>query len=161
MKTRKTILSIAFLALSMMLSLSLNAQWETKYYVDDFGDPTDQSYETFLADGKFSNSATINSDAMYHFVKDENGLVVYVYEYKSRKATNINDVFTTVKIKTPSGKVKTFDKILFSKKGYLYFNEIQTNELVETLKEKGDYTMVFSYVGKYSSGSNYKANISF
>lgn len=155
--SHKTTIAVALFTLNTFLCL---AQWQTKHYVDDFGEKTDETFESLVAYGTFSNSATTNSEAMYHLVKDANSFSVNVYEYKTRKATSIESLFVEVKIKTPSGSVKTVNGVLFSKTGALYFSKDKFNEISDVLTESGSYVMVFDRSGKYSTSSyNVKFNI--
>lgn len=147
------------LVLVAVLSFNLsNAQWTTKFYVDDFGEPTSNSYESMILDGVFSNSATQNSKAKYVFIKDKDHLVVKVLEYGRSLATSTEATFETVKIKTPKGIVE-IKKVFFSKSGRLYFSKNSFNQIVEAISELGDYIMIFERSGSYSS-SSYKVNFS-
>lgn len=156
MKT--TIMKTTVLALFILSINFVTAQWETKFYVDDFGDPTEDSYETLIAKGTFSNSATTNSDATYQIVKDESSILIYIYEYNNKLAKGIDSNFTTIKIKKPSGEVVTFKKVLFSKKGYLFVNDFNFGIMRAVLKKKGKYTIIFHKKTKYSE-SSYKINL--
>jgi len=151
----KKVLVLLVTVLAFNLS---NAQWTTKFYVDDFGEPTDKSYQIFVANGTFSNSATQNSEAIYKFVKDDEGIVLSVYEYGSKLATDIENTFEVVKLKTPSGVV-TFNDIFFWKKGSLLFDKDNFDKLSDALSQSGDFVMVFNRSGKYSE-SSYKIKFS-
>jgi len=131
------------------------AQWQTKHYVDDFGEKTDETFKSLVAYGRFSNSVTTNSEAMYHFVKDATSLSINIYEYKTQKATSIESLFVEVKVKTPSGDINTVDDVLFSKTGVLYFSKEKFNKINNILKESGKYIIVFNRNGSYST-SEYK-----
>jgi hypothetical protein len=152
LKNTKTII-IAILFLGFQ---SANAQWVKKYYVDDFGDPTTSSYESFMAKGTFSNSATTNSDCSFNFIKDDESLMINVYEYSRKKANSIEATFESVKLKTPSGTIETINKVFFTKGGSLYFSKESLVRVLEVLSEKGDFTMIFERTAKYSN-SSYKA----
>jgi hypothetical protein len=143
----------------LLLSLMSNAQWDTHYYVDEFGDRTDNSYDSFVAEGTFSNSATRNSKALYKFMhnKKDATVTIRVYEYARHLATDIESSFITIKIKTPSKEVVEIKSVMFSKTGDIYFYKRPYNKLLETLSTPGDYIMVFKRNGRYSSGDSYKA----
>ena len=141
---------IPLFVLSYLISF---AQWDIGHYVDDFGDKTDQKYESFVAKGTFSNSATQNSEAQYTFVKNEKSVLINVYEYGRNLASNTDATFETVKIKQPSGNVATINKVFFTKSGKLYFSEKEYTQLLESIKDSGAYTMVFDRSSKYSSSS--------
>ena len=60
--------------------------WMIKYFVDDFGDPTDKGYiaSQYWKDvkGTFSNSATSNSNLNVDFIiKGKDNIAVKLYEY--------------------------------------------------------------------------------
>jgi hypothetical protein len=155
LKNTKTII-IAILLLGFQ---SVNAQWVKKYYVDDFGDPTTDGYETFMATGTFSNSATTNSECAFKFVKDDTSLMIHVYEYQTKKANSIEATFESIKLKTPSGNIETIKKVFFTKSGSLYFSKEELVKILDVLSEKGSYTMIFERTSKYSN-SSYKAKFS-
>ena len=147
------------LVLVTVLAFNLsNAQWTTKFYVDDFGEPTSNSYESMILDGVFSNSATQNSKATYVFIKDKESLVIKVLEYGRSLATSTDATFETVKIKTPTGIVE-IKKVFFSKSGRLYFSKDSFNQVAEAISELGDYIMIFKRSGRYSD-SSYKIKFS-
>ena len=148
--TQKTVTAIVLFAINTFLCFTAEAQWKTKYYVDDFGDPTDQKYESMTATGFFNNSATTKSEATYSFVKDEKSLLINVYEYGRRLASNVEATFEVVKIKQPSGDVVTIQNVFFTKSGKLYFSKSNFEQIVDAIKDSGSYTMVFERTGKYS-----------
>lgn len=152
-RTKKIATAIVLFTINTFLCLTAEAQWETKYYVDDFGEPTDEKYELMIANGSFSNSATTNSKAMYGFIKNEESLTVNVYEYNSKLATSIESTFETVKIKQPNGNVVTINSVFFSKSGKLYFDKDQFSEIIDAINDSGNYTMVFGRNGNYSKSS--------
>lgn len=55
--------------------------WEQKFYVDDFGDATTESYITIQTEGTFSNSATEGSDLRVVLIVDDGDLRIDLYEY--------------------------------------------------------------------------------
>ncbi len=57
--------------------------WEIKYYVDDFGEPTKNGYITYHSRiiGEFSNSATSNSILSVVLLFNENDYNIKLYEY--------------------------------------------------------------------------------
>ncbi len=151
--TQKIVIASLLFTFNTILCFTADAQWVENYYVDDFGDKTDQKYESFVAKGTFSNSATQNSEAQYTFVKDEKSVLINVYEYGRSLASSTDATFETVKIKQPSGNVVTINKVFFTKSGKLYFSEKEYTQLLESIKDSGSYTMVFDRSSKYSSSS--------
>jgi len=132
-------------------------QWTEQFYVDDFGEKTNQSYNYIIAKGTFSNSATQNSKLTCKLIDSDSSLMINVYEYGSKLATSIESTNEIVKIKQPSGDIIAIKAAFFYKKGYLVFSEKKYTELMNSIKEKGNYIMIFSRTGTYSS-SDYKIN---
>tara|TARA_B100002051_G_C16677273_1_gene607765 strand:- start:19 stop:633 length:615 start_codon:yes stop_codon:yes gene_type:complete len=57
--------------------------WKLSYFVDDFGDPTNKGYirnESYIK-GRFSNSATTNSDLDVRFIITKDNVSIKLYEY--------------------------------------------------------------------------------
>ena len=141
------------LLLAVITSLTTNAQWKQGNYVDEFGDKTGDTFMFMRALGTFSNSATQNSKCIYGFYDSDNDMIVEVKEYGSSMATSINSTTEIIKIKTPSGEVKTVKNVFFSKSGSLVFMNNNYTQLKYILTEKGRYVMVFRRSGRYSSSS--------
>ena len=154
-KMKKTITT----AIALILTLSINAQWETKNYVDEFGDDTEQTYKSLVSEGTFSNSATINSDLIGNFTWDEEQEMFYItlYEYGSKKATQIASRFVYVKIKDNDSKVHKL-KAFFSKDGILLFTKKNYKKIKPFLETPGSYKLVCDYVSSYGSNSTYRLN---
>ena len=147
---KKILLIVAIFALN-----TVNAQWKTSFYVDDFGEPTKDSYEYFSTLGTFSNSATQNSKAKYTFIRSGDAITINVYEYERSLATSIEGTFETVKLRKPNKEVVLVKKAFFTKSGKLYFSKKSYTELNEAIQTSGDYIMIFDKTGNYSN-SNYK-----
>lgn len=143
--------------LFMLIGQLTYSQWEKNFYVDEFGTTTENSYESMVSEGVFSNSATKNSKCLYKFVKDDKAIIIYVHEYGNRLATSIDSTFEEVKLKQPDGNVITFKSVFFYKDGVLMFNKELRTKLVEAISVPGDYIMIFNRIGKYSV-SNYRIN---
>lgn len=81
--------------------------WEIKYFVDDFGDPTEDSYLISYAYGSFSNSVTTDSDleVIVFFTpacSNEDYISSFsfrLYEYTTTKAIFLDTEELTLKIK--------------------------------------------------------------
>jgi hypothetical protein len=141
------------LVLAIITSLTTNAQWKLGYYVDEFGDKTEESFMRMRALGTFTNSATQNSKCIYDFLDSGNTMELYVREYGNSMATEIKATFETVKIKTPSGEIKLIKNVFFSKSGILLFHKDTYAQIKSILTEEGRYVMVFNRSGKYSNSS--------
>ena len=141
--------------LLLLMSFTVSAQWTKEFFDDEFGDPTDSSYESMIANGTFSNSATQNSKATYDFAKTNKAVVIRIYEYGNKLATGIEDTFEIVKIKQPTGEVFEIKKVLFLENGSLAFTHINANynRIIHALSESGDYIMIFNKSGDYGKSS--------
>lgn len=142
-----------FLLGLFILSISMNAQWETKEYVDEFDEPTGETFQSFVTTGTFSNSATQNADAAYAFIKNEETLTIKVYEYGRSLATSTDATFETVKIKKPDDSVVVIDDVFFTKKGSLYFRKDNFEKVNKAIQDKGDHIMIFDRTSDYSDSS--------
>ncbi|MBZ9629067.1 hypothetical protein LB456_08125 [Psychroflexus sp. CAK57W] len=136
---------------------SIYAQWEKKHYVDDFGDKTDKTYESFMVTGTFTNSVSTDRDAVFEFIKKENAFRVKVYEFGYNLATSLEHRTVTVKIKQPNCNVVTINDVSFTKKGSLYFDEENFTEIMSAFSSSGQYTMLFNRTSDQST-SRYRLN---
>lgn len=146
------------LCASMMLTLTTLAQWETEYYVDDFGEPTGETFEYFDVVGVFSNSATTNSECAF-IVKHDKGesYSVSIYPYNgSRRESWINSTYQTVMLKTPSGEIKDIKSFCY-KKGIVLFSDDEYPIFKDAIAKSGAYTFLLKYEDDYSE-AKYKFN---
>ena len=151
----KKILILTF----VFISHTINAQWEVKNDIDEFGEKTTNKYKSLIAEGTFSNTATQNSEALFYFADKGNAMLINVYEYKSSLATNTENTFELVKIRKKGGDTSYLEGVLFSEGGALYFDERLYNQLQNVIKDSGDYIMLFERTSKYSN-SRYRINFS-
>ena len=87
--------------------------WTIKYFVDDFGDFTDDAYVVTktLGSGSFTNSSTKNSDLRWKILVDEDGrTAIFLYENGSSPVTGSSSYPTkyTISVKLSDGSIKTF-----------------------------------------------------
>jgi hypothetical protein len=67
-----------------LANLNNTGIWKVNYYVDEFGEPTKEGYVTnkLLLEGKFSNTATQNSDLNIRFlISDSKDISIKLFEY--------------------------------------------------------------------------------
>tara|TARA_R100001440_G_scaffold39562_2_gene59040 strand:- start:3979 stop:4446 length:468 start_codon:yes stop_codon:yes gene_type:complete len=143
---------------SMMLTLTTLAQWETEYYVDDFGDKTGESFEYFDAVGVFSNSATTNSPCGFLIKHDEgDNYSVSIYPYnRTTRERWINNSYQTVMIKIPSGEIREIKCFCYNK-GMVLFSDDEYPLFNDAISKSGNYTFLMRYEDDYSE-SKYKFN---
>ena len=150
---------LLFLLFIIIMTDTINAQWELKYCLDDFGGKTSNSHKTLTAEGTFSNIATQNSEALFYFVDKGDAMLINVYEYKSSLATDTESTFELVKIRKKGGDTSYLESVFFTEEGALFFNGRVYNQLKNVIKNSGDYIMIFERTSKYSN-SKYKINFS-
>jgi hypothetical protein len=137
-----------------MLSVTAYSQWEVGNYVDEFGEKTDDVFFHQTVSGTFSNSASTNAKCDYFIehTKVEEVLAISIYPYgRSLKESFYDDTFQDVKIKKPSGEVVTIEAFCF--KGMIYFSEEEYVQLMDALKEKGEYKVAMTYNTDYAQSS--------
>lgn len=137
-----------------MLSVTAYSQWEVGNYVDEFGEETDDIFFHQTVSGTFSNSASINAKCSYFIEhsKVEDALAISIYPYgRSSKETFYDDTFQDVKIKKPSGEVVTIETFCFD--GMIYFSEEEYVQLMDAIKERGEYKMSMKYKTEYTHSS--------
>ncbi|MDB4037359.1 hypothetical protein N9473_04765, partial [Polaribacter sp.] len=106
-----------FLLFVLFITDTINAQWELKYSLDEFGEKTSETHKTLTAEGTFSNIATQHSEALFHFVDKGDAMLINVYEYKSSLATNTENTFELVKVRKKGGDTSYLEGVLFSEGG--------------------------------------------
>jgi hypothetical protein len=148
-----------FLSIALAMTGVSYAQWNTEYYVDEFGEKTNETFYYFDAVGVFSNSATTNSDCGF-FVKrddDEGSYTISIYPYnRDSRESWTSSTFQDIKLKKPSGDVETLSGFCY-KKGQVLFSEEDYPIFKDAISQSGDYTFLLKYNGKYSE-SSYKFN---
>ena len=131
---------------SVMLSLTAYSQWEIGNYVDEFGEETEDRFLHQTVSGTFSNSATTNAKCAYFIEHNKKekvlGISIYPYDGNSKESF-YDDTFQDVKIKKPSGEVVTIEAFCFD--GMIYFSEEEYVQLMDALKERGEYKVAMKY----------------
>lgn len=85
--------------------------WKVTYYVDDFGEPTKDGYVFTSCTGKFSNSATTNSELGVKFIIDESVFCIQLYEYnRNHPVKGYLDTFQ-FKAKRSDGEILEFETL--------------------------------------------------
>ena len=131
---------------SVMLSLTAYSQWEIGNYVDEFGEETEERFLHQTVSGTFSNSATTNAKCAYFIEhnKKEKVLGISIYPYDGNSMESFyEDTFQDVKIKKPSGELVTIEAFCFE--GIIYFDYEEYVQLMDALKEKGEYKVAMTY----------------
>ena len=134
---------IPLFVLSYLISF---AQWEIGNYVDEFGEETEERFLHQTVSGRFSNSASTNAKCAYFIEHNKKekvlGISIYPYDGNSKESF-YDDTFQDVKIKKPSGEVVTIEAFCFD--GMIYFSEEEYVQLMDALKERGEYKVAMKY----------------
>lgn len=153
---KRMILAIAILG----ISVGAQAQWDTTFYTDDFGEPTTESFAYIQVKGTFSNSATTNSDCGFLLQEEVDVAVINIYPYnRSTKERWSESMMGEIKMKKPTGEIVTLD-VFVAKSGSLLINKKNFLAWKEHTAVKGEYMVVFKYNGTYSKSSyKFKFNL--
>ena len=152
-------MNFLILTTAVMLSVTSHSQWMTETYVDDFGEETGQDFQYFESVGIFSNSATTNSPCGFFIIHNEveEMFSVSIYPYdRDNKESWTESTSQYIKIKTPSGKVKTVVGFCYEK-GLVLFSDGDYKVFKKAISDKGDYTFLLNYEGEYSD-NKYRFN---
>ena len=134
------------LIVSMMLSVTTYSQWEVGNYLDEFGEPTEKTFFHQTVSGTFSNSESTNAKCTYFIEHNKDGEVLFIsiYPYdRNSKESFYEDTFQDVKIKKPSGELVTIEAFCFD--GMIFFGEEEYVQLMDALKERGEYKVSMKY----------------
>ena len=107
--------------------------WSVEYYVDDFGDYTDEAYIYYRCTGTFSNSATDNSPLKVEFLIDENGIFIKLYEYSNSLVKNIyssKSLEFTIKAKYNGNITKTYSGKIRPSGDRIWIDKSVTDEIL-------------------------------
>lgn len=141
-----------------MASSSMDSEdlgvWNVKYYVDSFGDPTDEAYITQrgYSSGKFSNSATTNSRLSWFFLIDADSVSIKMMEYGSYPVGYGDYV---MEVKDSEGKVWEFmleggsDRVTIVKSYSSYYS--QTEDFINILKQELPVKIAIRESGSYAT----------
>lgn len=120
--------------------------WETRYYVDDFDQPTDEWYVTnksyFV--GKFSNSATTNSTLYVRVLVDADSFAFMLYEYGRNQVKNSYSRSESyiIKMKDTSGKQYDLSGHINSNGDRLFVDSSDEQTVINALKKSGEVHFV-------------------
>ena len=131
---------------SVMLSLTAYSQWEIGNYVDEFGEETEERFLHQTVSGTFSNSESTNAKCTYFIEhnKKEKVLGISIYPYDGNSMESFyEDTFQDVRIKKPSGELVTIEAFCFE--GIIYFDYEEYVQLMDAIKERGEYKVSMKY----------------
>lgn len=130
--------------------------WGIGYYVDDFGDQTDEAYVSTDIMGTFSNSATTNSALGVRFLIDKNSIRIQLYEYARNHPIKGEGtvVFTARDAKGTQYSFETFN----NDGGDNTALGDSYNTIMELLKSGGQIKFI-AVANRFGSPSEYKFTI--
>ena len=142
-----------------------NGIWEIKYYVDDFGDPTDTGFitNTDLIKGTFSNSATTNSLLYAYFLVNGKGdIAVKLFEYGSSEVNAYSTEYYEVKVKDSNGTVHSLPATIFEGGDRLYIDSAarknKISKMHNLMVEGGELQVVIISPSSYPSTYKFSIN---
>jgi hypothetical protein len=133
--------------------------FELKYFVDNFGDQTNDKYITQKIDGVFSNSATDNSPAYFHLIYTGNNELRFdVYEYNQDNKAHFSSYQTfECKFKAENGdRFSDYMKVNTSLKGSLSLDSRRSFHAVNMLKEVNEIKV---YIVEVNGSTRYNFTI--
>jgi hypothetical protein len=142
--------AIIFAVLLSLILVPLNAQskeWNHKFYVDDFNEPTDQGYSSVIMTGTFSNSATTNSDLTARIISSESSFNIDLYEYNRQPGAKLvyDTAFGTFKVKQ-GGEVFIIDAMA-AEGGGIYVWKFKGTSKTKVTKEYALLASIFAEGG--------------
>tara|TARA_B100001059_G_scaffold23423_1_gene18817 strand:+ start:789 stop:1415 length:627 start_codon:yes stop_codon:yes gene_type:complete len=142
-----------------------NGNWEIKYFVDDFGDPTDSGYitNTDLIQGTFSNSATTNSSLNAFFlVSGKGNIAVRLFEYGSNAVNAYSTEYYEVKVKDSYGTVHSLPATLYEGGERLYIDSSARKNKISKMHnlfvKGGELQFVITSPSSYPSTYKFSVN---
>ncbi len=130
--------------------------WVKDYYVDDWGDPTDDAYLIYeTSDGYFSDSVAVNKNFTAGVIVDKVDLQFVFITYAGNYNIPITDVTYTISVKDEKGNVNNFSAWQNAGDERIYTND--TNSIVSMLKTTGTYAFNFED-DKFGDTYTFKVN---
>ena len=134
--------------------------WKINYFVDEFGDPTSEGYitERTSIKGKFSNSATTNSNLRVNFLISEGNISLQLYEYAGNHPVSgkISSQSYRIQIKHNGKVVKGGRKKNKDFRATNYSDRLKVNysdELMNLFSQGGEFKFRIIETGDYANGS--------
>ncbi len=141
----------------------VDSAWEKDYYVDEFGNPTNEPFiklKDYYARGHFSNSATNSSSMSAKFLVNKNTVGIELFEYSGMyPVTGLSSEYAYIKIQTEDGSVyelKPCSFILNNKRIIVrneYYNNVEI--LFKAFSENDSVKFRIEVKGSYSNSSIY------
>lgn len=135
----------------------LKEVWLKKFYVDDFGDETSEPYVQNwpLFEGKFSNSATNNSNCQFKFLIDDKNVDLMMYEYNSLQVKGEEKY--SCQIRADNGYEAKFTGEMWSDR--VSFDSAGKQAILNCLKTGQNFKLRINEKAKYGTPSTYLVEV--
>lgn len=121
---------------------AITQNWVKDYYVDDWGDPTDDAYIVYeTTDGSFSDSAAHNARLTAGIIVDREDLQFLLIKYGRNYYSPIAGISYSISVKDENGNVKTFSAWQEPGDDRVYTEDKES--IIEMLKTPGTYSFYF------------------
>ncbi|MEA4928415.1 MAG: hypothetical protein VB104_07025 [Candidatus Limiplasma sp.] len=124
--------------------------WELRYYVDEFGNPSEQGYitNTKWNKGEFSNSATEGAALNAQFLIDIDDVALKLYEYAGSNPLKVyNTTVYDVSILASDGQKYTCQATEYSDRLYL------PRDVLDIFSQNGKTSFYVAETGSYASST--------
>lgn len=135
------------------------SKWELDYYVDEFGDKTNEKYVKSTVIGSFSNTATDDSLLVVYMMIDSNYIAFKLYEYGDNLVKNSysNSVSYAISTKNNDGEKKSFSGEMRAESGdRVIINTYSNDRFIGMLKNSEKIKFVVINEDRPSSVYNFE-----
>lgn len=110
--------------------------WKQAFYVDEFNNPTDETYITTkeYCVGTFSNSATTNSKLKACFLIDNNRVAIVLLEYGSLRVKAYSYTSYDIIMQTDDGVKTNLKGEMYKQGDRVYITDLYENTVINALK---------------------------
>ena len=110
--------------------------WKIAYYVDEFGDKTNEKYVRADLSGTFSNTATNGSKLNVSFLIDSDSFDIKLFEYGDNLVKNSysRSEKYVVKVKADDGETITLSANMWSGNDRITFDRTSENQIMNIMK---------------------------
>ena len=132
--------------------------WEITYYVDEFGQYTNQAYvrnKNYFV-GKFSNSATTNSKLYVGVLIDLENVAIKLLEYGSYVVKSYSTVYYDITYLDDAGQKYYTTGIMYKNGDRIYLNN---RMLIELLQKNSSIDIYIKEDSEYGVNSTYLVTI--
>ena len=126
--------------------------WATKYFVDDFGDPTNKPYFSTFVNGVFSNSATTNSKLGVSFIITDE-VAIKLFEYSRNHSVSGKISTKKYQILLKHNGMRSRDLNAENSSDRLVLTQLSSERLIKILKSGGSLGFKIIESGKNSSST--------